>query len=259
MQVLNVTPKQITILILLFKFRFLTRHHLQVILNHKDPRRIKAWLKDLLEKEYIKRIYSEKVGENETPAIYYLDNKSRQVLKQQKGITVTSLNRIWREKKRSERFMQHNLFLADFYLYLLTFAKQQKQTLRFYTRTDMAGFNFLPLPLPDAYYSLEDEQKTVTRYFIEIFDDGTPKAVLKGRIEQYFDYETSQLWQKSTNYPLPILNLICPNETIKNSLREFTKEKLDDEASELTICLTHKGLLKRYGMKKETWQKVELN
>jgi hypothetical protein len=77
----KLTPKQKEILVFLYRFRFLNRHHIQQILNHKDHRRINTWLKYLSKKNFLGRIYLKKFGSITIPAIYYLKTKSREVLK----------------------------------------------------------------------------------------------------------------------------------------------------------------------------------
>lgn len=77
---LKVTPKQLEILIYLYRFRFLNRSHIQQLLHHKDPKTINVWLKDLANKNIIGRHYSTKLKENIKPAIYFLVAESRQFL-----------------------------------------------------------------------------------------------------------------------------------------------------------------------------------
>lgn len=77
----KVTKKQIEIIKLLAKYRYLNRLHIQKLLNHKQSHRVKVWLKDLSNKEYLVRFYSNKFGENIKPAYYCLAVKSRSILK----------------------------------------------------------------------------------------------------------------------------------------------------------------------------------
>lgn len=77
MEQLPITSKQIEILALLYRFRFLNRVQIQILLHHKDYRRINDWLKDLTEREYVGRVYSRKqVGIN-IPAIHFRKPKAR--------------------------------------------------------------------------------------------------------------------------------------------------------------------------------------
>ena len=72
MQLPKTTTKQQDILKLLYRYRFVDRIQIQVLMGHKDKRRIGAWLKDLREKHYIEWIYSTDFAEKTKPAIYYL-------------------------------------------------------------------------------------------------------------------------------------------------------------------------------------------
>jgi hypothetical protein len=51
------TPKQEQLIIYLYQFRFLNTHQFQKLFNHKDPHRIKQWLKDLTTKGYLQSDY----------------------------------------------------------------------------------------------------------------------------------------------------------------------------------------------------------
>jgi len=114
----KITPKQLEILLLLYRFRFLNRTHIQKFLNHKDPRRINTWLKDLTERNIIGQRYSRKLLANTKPAIYHLSTKSRKILLTQRGINEKLLKRVYREKTRSERLIRHCLLVADIYFFL---------------------------------------------------------------------------------------------------------------------------------------------
>ena len=117
---LSITRKQLEILTLIYRFRFLNRHHIQTLLNHIDPKRINTWLKDLTNKNTLGRIYSSKLKENTKPAIYYLATKSRKILLKEEFTNEKILKRAYRDKNASQRLIKHSLFLADFYLLLRT-------------------------------------------------------------------------------------------------------------------------------------------
>jgi Replication-relaxation len=170
----KITPKQLEILILLYKYRFLNRKQIQQFLNHKDPKRINAWLKDLTEKNITGRKYSYKIGENIKPAIYCLSTKSIRILKGRKDINDKILNRVYRDRKRSDRLITHSTLLADIYFFLKLQAVKGRQILQLFTKTDLSNHNYLPYERPDAYISLEDSQGNIKRYFLEIIDEGTP-------------------------------------------------------------------------------------
>ncbi len=257
MKSLSVTDRQVEILTLLYRFRFLDRHHIQKFLGHKQPRRTNSWLKDLSEKKLVGRIYSKKFGENTKPAIYFLNLKARQVLKEQKDVNKSLLNRIYREKSRSKRFIDHSLFLADIYHYLKIAASEYKAKLHFFTKTDLAGHNYLPEPMPDLYIAVE-EKGLMRRYFLEAFPEGTPRYALRHRIFRYFNYYESNVWEMTTKHLFPKILLVCPNRKMQGFLNKFIKETAEEEFDDsIQFFLTTTKKINKSGMKKEVWQKVE--
>ena len=224
---LKITPKQLEILILLYRFRFLNRIQVQTLLNHKNKRRINEWLKDLTNKKIIGRHFTNKLKENTKPAIYFITSKSRQFLQEQASVDPKSLNqRIYRENSRSQRFIDHCLTLADFYLNLLQEIKDEK--LHFYTKTDLATHYYLPYNRPDAYIAKE-KGKERKRYFLEIIDEGIPRFIIRKRIEQFIDYYDSNKWQETTGHPFPVILMLCPNDQIKDFLHKYISQKMEEE------------------------------
>ncbi len=236
----KVTPKQLEILIYLYRFRFLNRSHIQQLLHHKDSKTINVWLKDLTDKNIIGRQYSTKLKENTKPAIYYLIAKSRQIITGESGVDEKLLKkRIYREKTRSLRFIDHCLTLADFYLKLLN--ASDKERLYFFTKTDLSTHYYLPYNRPDAYIAKE-KGKTIKRYFLDIVDEGTPRFILRKRIEQFIEYYDSNRWQEETGHPFPSILLLCPNEEMKAYLQKYISQKLEEEIqADIDFYLTITG------------------
>src|ERR1017187_1843369 len=68
----KLTPRQLTILKLLYRYRFLNRIQIQTLMGHKDYKRINVWLADLRDNHYVEWIYSTDFLEKSKPGIYYL-------------------------------------------------------------------------------------------------------------------------------------------------------------------------------------------
>ncbi len=251
----TITPKQLEILILIYRFRFLNRHHIQTLLNHKDPKRINSWLKDLTEKNILGRIYSTKLKENTKPAIYYLATKSRKILLEQENTNEKILKRAYRDKNASQKLINHSLFLADIYLLLKINSHKNNQELSFYTKTDLSDHNYLPYNRPDAYISLKDKDLT-KRYFLEIIDEGTPRFMLRKKISQYIEYFDEVTWQNRTLHNNPSLLFICPNQNIKDFLHKQIAQVLEEETSDLQFFLSLKSAIQAEGITPSTWQLV---
>lgn len=222
----TVTRKQLHLLILLYRFRFLNRIQLQTLLQHKDTKRINTWLKDLTNKKIIGRHYSSKLGESTNPAIYYLMTESKKLLTGQPNVDDSQLKRVYREKTRSIKFINHCLLLADFYLDLI---KTCDGKTHFFTKTDLASHDYLPFKHPDAYIATETKNKT-KRYFLEIIDVGTPRFMIRSKIKQYVEYFDAQIWQDKTAHPFPTILLLCPDDKIKDFLHKHIAKVMEEEA-----------------------------
>jgi hypothetical protein len=237
----KITNRQTQILLLLYRFRFLNRHHLQLFLNHKDPHQIKTWLKNLTDQKVLNKIYYEN-----KPAIYFLNSGSLPVLKDQ-GLTSQQLKKVYREKTRSRKFVSHCLFLADIYFHFARLL-DKSGTLHFYTKADLSDFDYLFNPLPDAYIAIKKGK--VKRYFLEIVDEKAPRFVLEKLIEKYFDYYQDKIWQQHTRHPFPSVLLICPTQSVIKTFNEI----ISDEDGEISFFLTTKD--KFTDNSPEIWEKA---
>lgn len=123
----TITEKQKEIMDLVYKFRFINRRQIQKLFNHKDARRINTWLKDLVEKKYLGRIYSHKLLENTKPAIYFLNNNGIIWVRYEKGmeygadteqLDIKYLKKFYEDKHASESFISHCITIFEFFIQL---------------------------------------------------------------------------------------------------------------------------------------------
>jgi hypothetical protein len=252
----KLTPKQKEILILLYRFRFLSRHHIQHHLNHKEYRRINAWLKNLTAKNYIHRIYSKTYGQNFMPAIYFLKTKSAQTLRGEKEVNEKLLTRIYREHLRSDNFIENCLLQADIYLSLKSLCQKSKANFHFFTKTDLASHYYLPKPMPDLYFTI-NEGKVIKRYFLEIYSNKTPRYALRHRVLRFFNNYASNVWEKTTCHPFPAVLLVCPDKYILSYLNKFISETMEEEDNfEIKFFLATKGNIRKEGVGVKVWKTV---
>lgn len=251
-----ITRKQLEILLLIYKFRFLDTKHFQTILGHKNPRRVQEWLKDLVEKKCLARIYERKIfGENTKPAVYYLASNGRLILKDNKDCDIQELDKVYKEKKRSKKFIDHSLSLADIYLFFLA-QKDPNEELHFFTRSTLGKFDHFPDPRPDAYIAVKDTEKT-KRYFMDCFDDYTPSFIMRKRVKYYLAYTESGSWEAKTESPLPPIFLIFPNEKAKSHIYWYCKSLLDKSFNDKALFyLATKSKILSTPRSGDIWQKV---
>ncbi len=253
MTINDLTDKQLEILLLIYRFRFLTRNHIQQFLNHKDSSLVNRYLKMLTKHQLINRIYSTKRSDINSPAVYYLATKSRSLLKDYDKCNPDVLGRVYREKYRSKSFRNHCLFLADLYFIFQKAAVDQKAVCHFYTSTDISDVAYTPLPLPDAYITIK-QGKTLKRYFLDIFNEGMPMFAIRRRINQYCRYYNGNFWQDHNKDPFPTIFLICPTVRVQKSLLKSIPQTLDVEDVDISFYLGLKADLKGQGIRPETWE-----
>lgn len=150
----EITEKQKEIINLTYKFRFINRHQIQKLFDHKDPRRINTWLRDLVKKGYLGRIYSPRLLENTKPAIYYLANSGITSIRFEKGevygatddkLEFKLIKKFYQGKHASETFQKHSIAICQFYLQLYEKGQKSKGKLDYEidTKTEIAMYNRL--------------------------------------------------------------------------------------------------------------------
>ncbi len=255
MQRPNYTKSQKLIINHLYKFRYLSIHLLQQLFNHKDPKRIKEWLKDLHNNKYIEVIKDPK---DVTKAyVFCLAQGSRNILKTEEGINLKFLNRLYKEKDTSENFINRHLFVAEAYLYFLK-NKEKKSEINFFTKQDLTEYTYFPDPLPDAYIDVEEETGN-SRYFLDYFDDNTPPGVTRYRVKNYFKYFQNGAWQANTeNSPFPSILLVFSNKARKVHIDFYSKALLAKSFNnDIEIFLTTKEKVKSAESNTNIWEKVK--
>lgn len=230
MKLPRITNKQQEILELLYQYRFLNRIQIQVLMGHKDKKRISAWLKDLRENHYIEWIYNpDHFAEKTKPAIYFIAINGVRYLKTVQAdddspwYPLEDVRKRYREHERSQTFIDHSLLVADCCINLRT-SNTSKKTYLFVTEADYGQqyneYNFLSaseLVQPDICF-VKKEQKggeaVTTAYLLEIFDATLPRYRLKKRLGNYIEYLNDNEWQSETgDDEPPIILLVCPKTT----------------------------------------------
>lgn len=250
------TKRLTEILYNLYRFRFLTGHQIQALLNHKHYNRINIWLNQLTDIGYIRRYYDKK--KVTAPAIYSLGNTGRKFLlehAQELKVKPQLLNRVWREASLSRQFREHSLQVADIYLSLINLTQETKATLHFYTKPELFGLKYLILPNPDTYFSIEETNGHKKAYFLDIFDPLPARMVLRKRIRQYTEYYDNEFWQDHNTTLFPSIIFICPDVRSRNYLNTHISEKLS-EFPDMAFYLAIREDVQKSGLSRSVLQKV---
>lgn len=248
-----ITKSQKKIILFLLKFRFTTTSQQQKYFNHKDPKRIKEWLKDLRKKKYIVAIVED--HDITKPYIYCLASGSRHILKENKDVNKSFLNRIYKEKNLTKIFKEHCLFLVDTYLFFLS-QKDKKSKMAFCTSQDLDSFDYLPKDL-DAYIAVEANGVT-KRYFLELFDEYKDKTgIIRYSVRKYLTYFQDGSWQANTdNSPTPAIFFVMANERRRSFVSHYGKAKLAKTFENISLFVTTQDTIRFNKTAKSVWKKV---
>lgn len=225
----TITQKQQSILKLLYRFRFLNRIQIQILLKHKYHKRIIDWLKDLTEKEYIGRIYSTKYGEINKPSIYYLKINGIRNLKTL-GYPVEQLNRLYKETEKSDSLVSKHILIANICLDLQS---KNDDSIKYLsaTNSDFADkdykFNFLTEISPDLLF-VKTSKSMKNYYLLKIFEPTLPPYSIRKKIRNYFDFYFSNSWEDNTGEDFPTIILIFPDLSKLILAKRFVKNLLSE-------------------------------
>jgi len=284
----KLTKKQQGILRLLYSFRFLNRIQIQVFLNHKDPKTINLWLRDLRAKGYVEWIYSTHFAEKTKPAVYYLGLNGVRHLR---TLTRTSkdgekypayppeeLRKRYKEPTRSQTYIDRCVLIADCALALeRQDAEDQAKSkkLRYYYQTE-AGYllnrsyyHFVldiddELIRPNLIFCQDKlnkdgkEEATIESYILEIFDATLPRYRMKKRLGDYVKFldDEGDEWKEQTDTDkLPVILIVCPRTTDLIYAKRRTRKLIadawyweSDETEKPRMRFTTTEKIKEHGM-----------
>jgi len=259
----SITPKQQEILKLIYKYRFLNRTQIQALLKHKDKRRIISWLKDLREKQYTDWRYdSTNFIAKSQPAIYCLSINGIRYLRETGKYPSEELRKRYKERTRTQTFVDRCLLIADCCLALQTKSDGDLS----YLWTLPADYadpdcecRFLNELKPHLCFTKQDGDKT-TGYLLEVLDPLMPRYAIRKRIKDYVAYVVSGDWQDETTYDeLPIVLIACPTVADliyakRRTKQEIETNNIDEEESLIRFATIDK--IKQLGITARIWEEV---
>ncbi len=242
MNIPTITPKQQTIIQLIYRYRFLERKQIQAFLGHTDKRRVSAWLKELREKQFIDWLHeSNAPGHESKPAIYFLSINGIRLLRQFEDYPEEELRKRYKEPTRQQDFISRCLLLTDCCLHLEARNKDDDGVAYSYVlEADYLG------PGNDYYFLSEseyihphlcfvkeedtDEGLIGSTYLLEIFDLTTPRYMVKKNLRGYVDFfDDSDEWEDArSDEELPIILIACPSIAELAYAKRYAKKFLND-------------------------------
>ncbi len=277
----KITMRQTEILDLLYKHRFLNRIQIQTLMGHKDYKNTNLWLKDLRQKQYVEWIYSTHFAEKTKPAIYYLGINAIRRFRQIGGVHSEHIAKYYRESGRSQAFIDRCILLADACVAFkqanrlveaeISARQVQDNDIWFTYETEAeytegGYYEFLNETdiHPHLIYTkedyVEDEDRVMTSYTVEVFDPTVPRYSVRKRLKNYVNFLDSEEWQSETEEDKPpIAMFVCPTKADMIYCKRATKKLLEDawDTENIHMRFTTVESIKKHGFRGKLWEEVE--
>lgn len=255
MKIPEITNKQIEILKLIYRFRFLNSTQIQQFLNHKDKMRINLWLKDLHNKQYINRIYSNKIGDNTKPAIYYSGGNLFKYVRSHFDYGEKYLKNIYRDSERSRSFIENQMLLADICLDLIDINSKGGIQYEFETAADVTSsskYFFMESLSPQLIINKNNNRQ----YILALLDSNMPKYMVKKKIKNYIELFYENAWEENVGKQFPTILFACESKALlifaKKTARYLLADYQNPEDLELWFGMNED--IEEHGIDAEVWE-----
>lgn len=263
----ELTGKQIEIIHLIYRYRFLSRIQIQHLLHHKDYRRVNAWLKDLRDKNYLEWIYSTDFALKSKPAVYFLGRGSIRYLNSMSVCPPDEIRKRYKDLNRSQSFIDKSLLIADCCLN----AQNKKDTVfsyATYTQADYMNpesvYHFAYELHPHLIILKQSNQVVDAKpiyYLLEVFAGLQQRQQLLHRLKRYREYVDSGDWEADTGeIKPPTILFACASKAdlnyAKRRMRNEFAQLWDEDESRSFYKFTLIEELKSQGVTGHIWEQL---
>ena len=210
------TPTQLTILKIIYKFRFVTAD-LVSLYRSTNKNASYELVSRLYKNGYIGRRYDSTYKLLGKGARYYLTSQSLKLLKQEEGVNERVLHARYKDKHSTESFVSGAL---EAFKTALEIRSAYPDTFMIFSQYELANYSQFPRPLPALYLKRNEHSPDApNEYFIELLGD-SQFFVAKKLIDRYIEHYEEGEWQGGV-YPQVIL------QTSNANLRKKVAEYID--------------------------------
>ena len=258
MELPPITNKQIEIINLIYRYRYLNRIQIQSFLNHKNKKNINTWLKDLTNKQYLNRIYSNTIGNNTKPAIYYAGINAIRYYKTKEGCNICYLKNLYRDNERSQSFIDEQILLANICTSLSSVNNKSEVHYEFVTAADVTSnspYHFMGELSPQLIFTKKTKEE-FRQYVLVLLNTAQPKYMIKKKLKNYIEFFFTNEWEENTKKPFPTVLFACQTKELMITAKRTMKRLLDDyqDPEDLEIWFATCEDLKENGITAEIWE-----
>lgn len=222
----KLNDKQVFILQLTFKFRYLTADNLAKLKTISHNSAYSA-LNKLTERGYLGRKYNKSYRLQNKSARYFLTPKAviylqKSVSKLDNEILATRRH----EDRKSSSFIDHQVAIVDVFIDIWFNTKYDIHKLNTASDISKNDREYYPRSLPDLEVLYEtDTDGIYNRTLVDIFPDDQHLFMAKKRVRQYIQHYEDNEWEWD-DYPNVVL--IRRSKADVNNLNKYIEEKMED-------------------------------
>ena len=234
---LKLTSKQLNLLHIVFKFRFVTSTLLSQYRN-TDKDSFNKRLQLLVNMKLLVKDYDPKWRIDRRPAEYSLSTLAIKLLREE-GLHEKTLHSMYNNRLIKQSTRQRILVIMQ----LTVILKQSyRDQFYYYTANDLAGQREFPLPRPSLYLlRVEPQTGLPNDYFIELCHTMQPFA-FRARFKELLQHYDDEGWQDGK---YPSLLFILETERQEKTFGSFVQESLDSAGIDdlMVYTTTHEKLI----------------
>lgn len=253
----TLNPKQLDILYLLYKFRFITGELVAKQNHQANAQYTNVRLKILHLQNYIGRNYDSSYRIERRPASYYLLPRGLAVLRATPNAKASVIRSIYHDKIASDTFITHSLAIFGLYE---SFKQTYGVRLAFFTKSDLAGYSAYPKPLPDAYIRLDESKngaknRPEKQFMLEYYEESRPFFLLKRRISQLLEHAEDGDWDiTKTDYPTVLI--VCDTPALQKRLERHLIRTTQNTWTEVQFALAIKEAMVSMKAGSKIWRAI---
>jgi DNA-binding MarR family transcriptional regulator len=224
----KLNAKQLHILTLIYKFRFISIPLLTEYQKLKSQTTLLRNLKILEEQGYVGRRFDLSFKIDRKSAYYYLATKGISILKDDSRFDSGVLHSYYKNKTVSETFMQHSV---DVLAIFNSIKHMYADSFDIFSKSELATFDNFPQNKPDLFLRGKSE------YFITLAHDVQP-FIIRKRLAEYIAHSEEDGWDSGI---YPILLFVFADSSNETRFLKYSKSALDSagiDSDELHIGAT---------------------
>lgn len=233
----SLTKKQLELLLIIFRFRFITSFDLsnylgQSVKSGGSQRRLER----LLELGYVKKRYDGNYKIQGRAAEYFLSPKAISALNNTyNNLSPAELHLVYSRVKASDRFVDRSIKILQINNKLKSI---YGDNLNFVTKPQLnvEDYNYFPSPLSDAFFSLNNEVDSKKHFFLEYFDNNASIGIHGRKILNYMKYKEAGGWD-DTDLEFPAVVIICQSQSMLRRTEKRTRFYERQEESDIKFLL----------------------